>query len=211
MTKYVYFIQQGVNGPIKIGTALNPIDRMINLQRGSGYKLVLLGVIKGGVAAEKILHKRFGHLNIHHEWFSPGDDLKCFISESAVKIDTPHLDEGQVVKSPRKTSNKNKSLLATSLSIAQGRKTIDEFSTEIGLSSGPILSRFYSGDRELGSGNAQEIGRYAIKTRNSTLVGAVLKYTLALPLEDGKYRQWGEAILGSIETGVKYNIEEILR
>lgn len=66
---YVYFIQLGDSGPIKIGHAKNPIKRLKALQIGSHKQLRLLAVTPGDAATEKELHREFQVLRIGGEWF----------------------------------------------------------------------------------------------------------------------------------------------
>lgn len=76
---YVYFIQQGDSGPIKIGFSTNPVDRFINLQRNNPDRLYMLGVIPGDQKLETELHQRFQGGEIWAEWFEPTPSLIEFI------------------------------------------------------------------------------------------------------------------------------------
>jgi len=78
----VYFIRQGLTGPIKIGYSTNGIyKRLKGLQTGNSSILYPVGAIIGGTKeTEKVLHDRFAHLKIKGEWFYPGRDLIEYIS-----------------------------------------------------------------------------------------------------------------------------------
>jgi hypothetical protein len=76
---WVYFIQAGEGGPIKIGYSANPRDRMASLQTASSVRLKLLGVVPGAGANEQALHERFGDLRTNGEWFLPSARLLGFI------------------------------------------------------------------------------------------------------------------------------------
>jgi len=79
----VYFIQAGENGPVKIGVAKNPAERLAQLQTVSPDVLRLLGTIQGvGRYGERTLHERFRYARVHGEWFRPTDDLMGFIAEN---------------------------------------------------------------------------------------------------------------------------------
>ncbi|MEQ8673448.1 MAG: GIY-YIG nuclease family protein [Aggregatilineales bacterium] len=80
-TEYVYFIQQGDNGPIKIGYSAEPEKRLQTLSTASPYPLRILKTLKGGKALEQELHTRFANHQLEGEWFAPDDDLMDFISE----------------------------------------------------------------------------------------------------------------------------------
>ncbi len=71
----VYVIQAGNSkGPIKIGVADSPLDRMDKLQTGNHVELVMLATIPcaskmNAYHLETSLHKEFGALKIRGEWF----------------------------------------------------------------------------------------------------------------------------------------------
>lgn len=77
----IYFIQSGVEGPIKIGFAMTRSDcdrRLRILQIGNPEHLFLRGVLGGDMKRERTLHQRFHDGRIRGEWFRP---------------DTPGLDD----------------------------------------------------------------------------------------------------------------------
>jgi hypothetical protein len=79
---WVYFIQAGDDGPIKIGvTSGSPVDRMRRLQTGSSTRFRLLCTIRGDRTVERRLHQLFAQARIRGdgEWFHPISDLKMFI------------------------------------------------------------------------------------------------------------------------------------
>jgi hypothetical protein len=80
---YVYFIQEGPQGNIKIGMSNDPIARMQSIQRSHARQLELLGVIEGGLNLEKRLHKQFKDNWVRYEWFEPVSHLVDFIDENA--------------------------------------------------------------------------------------------------------------------------------
>lgn len=72
---FVYIIQQGINGPVKIGCAVDPGARLSSLQSGNPDIVTILGVCKGGRAVERMLLTVFSAHRIHGEWFHPHDDI----------------------------------------------------------------------------------------------------------------------------------------
>lgn len=82
MISYIYFIQAGNNGPIKIGYSAKKYikDRLITLQTGNHEKLVLLCTIPGTKNTEKELHKKFKEFWIRGEWFHVNTVLSELIS-----------------------------------------------------------------------------------------------------------------------------------
>ena len=89
----VYFIQSGSDGPIKIGTAVDPRERLRKLQMGSPVRLRLLAIAQG-VGLEKRLHRQFRDLRGLGEWFEPGKALLDWIGENALSSTRqPRMEE----------------------------------------------------------------------------------------------------------------------
>lgn len=78
-SEWVYFIQSGLDGPIKIGCARSVQARLKQLQIGNAEPLHLLAAIRGDAADERQLHQRFGAHWIRGEWFAPAEELAQFI------------------------------------------------------------------------------------------------------------------------------------
>lgn len=80
---YVYFIQCGIDGPIKIGYSKDKTAeaRLTVAQVYNPVKLTLLCVIEGGRRKEQELHKLFKLNNIIGEWFKPTSELLNLIKE----------------------------------------------------------------------------------------------------------------------------------
>jgi len=66
---FIYFIQSGEHGPIKIGYSNKPARRVPELQTGNPKELLLRGVIPGDLTVERKLHERFEPARIRGEWF----------------------------------------------------------------------------------------------------------------------------------------------
>lgn len=65
----VYMIRAGQSGPIKIGWALSPTQRLETLQTANHETLTIMRLFLGAEAEEMALHKRFSNLHIRGEWF----------------------------------------------------------------------------------------------------------------------------------------------
>jgi DNA repair exonuclease SbcCD ATPase subunit len=67
----IYFIQQGLRGPIKIGLTsdISLHKRLGDLSTGNPYCLRKVGSMKGGMGEEKKLHRKFGMDRMQGEWF----------------------------------------------------------------------------------------------------------------------------------------------
>lgn len=76
---YIYFVQAGPNGPIKIGSSTVPRYRLMTLQVYHYETLTLLGFIEHSEDREHQLHSLAERFRIRGEWFTPGKELIAFI------------------------------------------------------------------------------------------------------------------------------------
>jgi hypothetical protein len=66
----VYFIQAGgPKGPVKIGKADDPLQRLSDLQVGNHETLRLIHAVEGGLDREADIHRKFKPLPGRKEWF----------------------------------------------------------------------------------------------------------------------------------------------
>ena len=77
---YVYFIQAGKKGAIKVGITNNVEKRIETLQIGNPYKLRVLTLIPcesrtHAFEIERRIHKFFRRQNIRGEWFTGNIDM----------------------------------------------------------------------------------------------------------------------------------------
>jgi hypothetical protein len=72
----VYMIRAGEDGPVKIGKAVDPIERMAVLQTYHFLTLHIMRVFEGGEVEERALHQRFARLRIRGEWFAFAPELQ---------------------------------------------------------------------------------------------------------------------------------------
>ena len=68
---YIYVIQAGANGPVKIGWSIAPHGRIEYFQTGHYEKLRTILVFSGTAQDEHALHARFSDYRIRNEWFEP--------------------------------------------------------------------------------------------------------------------------------------------
>lgn len=71
----VYFVQQGDDGPIKIGASRNFDKRLRTLRTHSPVELNVLGTFPGGFDLERELHHELMDHQLEGEWFSPNDEV----------------------------------------------------------------------------------------------------------------------------------------
>ena len=81
----IYFIQQGQDGPIKIGFTEGEIDgRLSSLQTGNPEVLRCIGIVDGTIPDERALHKQFAAYHIRGEWFQTAPELFQYL-RAAIK------------------------------------------------------------------------------------------------------------------------------
>lgn len=71
----VYFIRQGVTGPVKIGVANDVVKRLRQLQTNQSVALRIIRIVKGGRDEESALHQRFAARRLTGEWFTFSDEM----------------------------------------------------------------------------------------------------------------------------------------
>jgi len=71
----IYFLRAGDDGPVKIGTAIDPEKRKKGFRTASYTKLSFIRLIDGGRKEEVLLYRYFRHLHIQGEWFSYDDEM----------------------------------------------------------------------------------------------------------------------------------------
>ncbi len=87
---FVYFIQAGRKGPIKIGVAKDPSARFFDIQAACPLKLKIIGVMPGKRCLEADLHRRFRPQRLRGEWFHPSDELILFARQH------PYVHKGRM-------------------------------------------------------------------------------------------------------------------
>lgn len=74
----VYFISDGL-GHVKIGIALDPAERLRQLQGANPCELVLEAVLPGGREVEMQLHDLFSNYCVRGEWFVLSEQIGVYI------------------------------------------------------------------------------------------------------------------------------------
>jgi len=77
---WVYAVQPVDGGPIKIGFAADPVARMAKLQAMSPVALRMLGVVRGSIEIEGLMHASLAAHRLHGEWFADADDVTAAIA-----------------------------------------------------------------------------------------------------------------------------------
>jgi hypothetical protein len=89
VSRGVYFIQAGFDGPIKIGWANNANVRLRGLQTAHYAELRILATIPAYEPLEAFLHSRFADGHIRGEWFDPTTPGLAELIESAKRGTVP--------------------------------------------------------------------------------------------------------------------------
>lgn len=71
----MYAIQAGEDGPIKIGLAAKPWERLATLQTANPVRLHGRAAWRGSPAEEKALHEMFATDRLEGEWFRPTPEI----------------------------------------------------------------------------------------------------------------------------------------
>ncbi len=100
-TSKVYFLY--AVGMIKIGTARNPVRRMLEIQVGMPFKAQIVCLIPGGRLTEEYMHHIFREHHHRGEWFRLGDSLRATIKaisppEVSVWVDEEEEDHRAWIK-----------------------------------------------------------------------------------------------------------------
>lgn len=92
---WLYFIQAGESGPVKIGISETPLRRMANMQVGNHERLRLIAVARVPIDAESDLHARLFEHHVHGEWFRPATAVIEIAQAYEARGHRPWLEIGQ--------------------------------------------------------------------------------------------------------------------
>lgn len=81
---FVYFVERGVGGPIKIGWSQDVDRRVTELQTANAELLRVIGKIPGRMRNEALMHERFSHLRMEAEWFRNSSEIHEFLASVAL-------------------------------------------------------------------------------------------------------------------------------
>jgi hypothetical protein len=82
-SSYVYCLQAGDTGRIKIGWTRTPAKRFSTFKTHSPERPKLLGIWRGDAEDERAIHAQFADLRCNGEWFEPSVELLQFIREKS--------------------------------------------------------------------------------------------------------------------------------
>jgi hypothetical protein len=85
--RWVYFVQAGEDGPIKVGWTANPPRRFAVLQSNHYEELRILGTYRGSRADEALLHLELAEHRIRGEWFRPTPEVLAVVTRCTGDVD----------------------------------------------------------------------------------------------------------------------------
>lgn len=77
---WIYCIQAGERGPVKIGLARNPLERLATLQQGNPEPLRGVWVWQGLPEEERFMHDVCAEWRIRGEWFQPTEEVRAAVA-----------------------------------------------------------------------------------------------------------------------------------
>ena len=83
---FVYYIQEDMDGNIKIGWSEDPIKRLSQHQTSNSRELRMLVYVKGSPDYEKEIHRKFQTSKTTGEWFKPDKKLLVHIEKERSKF-----------------------------------------------------------------------------------------------------------------------------
>lgn len=114
LSPWVYFIQSGDGGPVKIGSARCVKTRIGQLQTGNPVPLIFLLALPGSDVQEREWQDKFAHLSIQGEWFRHEGELAEFLD--ANKQGNPYQHAPQPMGLYRRMKAKYPDLVANGAS-----------------------------------------------------------------------------------------------
>lgn len=94
----IYFFQAKRGGPIKIGHAANPEERLNQCQIGNPEPLVIRHVMEGGFEMERRAHKEWAEHHLRGEWFRPASPILNFIKQNSKYVVKRRTRRGGPIK-----------------------------------------------------------------------------------------------------------------
>jgi hypothetical protein len=84
---WMYAIQAGEDGPIKLGVSKNPAQRLKTIQTGHAAELRGLAAWRCLSEEERMVHDGYRHACIRGEWFHPVPELLRYIKRAGTPFE----------------------------------------------------------------------------------------------------------------------------
>lgn len=84
---WIYAIQAGEAGPVKIGISRSPKQRLVTLQQANPERLRPLACWRDLPETEKVLHREFAAVRLAGEWFKPTPEVLALGDQYGISYD----------------------------------------------------------------------------------------------------------------------------
>jgi len=93
----IYVIEEGLNGPLKIGTTVNLEERLKTLQSGNSKQLNIIMSFKGDSKLESKIHKDLAEFKIREkgEWFYRNEKVFLYLNKLSPIEPKTEIQDGQ--------------------------------------------------------------------------------------------------------------------
>ena len=93
---WVYVVQMGPGGPVKIGYSKNPYTRINHMRTSWPYEPIVLAVFAGDRDKEREIHHRMRKYRMRGEWFLPAQEVlnlaaTCHDLKTGYERESPYL------------------------------------------------------------------------------------------------------------------------
>lgn len=78
---HVYFVEATAVNKVKIGTSVDPGERVRKIRTASPVDVELIYKFRGGAEEEKALHNKFAKFKLDNEWFEFSEEIREFIAQ----------------------------------------------------------------------------------------------------------------------------------
>jgi len=93
----IYVIEEGLNGPLKIGTTVNLEERLKTLQGGNSKQLKIIMSFEGGSTLENKIHKDLAEFKIRKngEWFYRDEKVFSYLKKISPFEPKTEIQDGE--------------------------------------------------------------------------------------------------------------------
>jgi hypothetical protein len=172
MSGVVYFVECSLSSRIRIGTTIDPTQRVQQLNTFNCAPVRLVGTLSGGTVIEKFVHDRFNHLRLHGDWFQPAPELWAFIEDinhgRFLPEAVPTRGERRKVERPDEVEEASRMLMSIGAAAPSHRSKhqIDHAATECGFSRTRTQDLWYAKARQVTASEMDTIRRVAERARS---------------------------------------------
>lgn len=138
MTSFVYFIHDAPSSAIKVGVSKRPLARLAQLRSASSTPLSLVGLVVGGVAQEREIHRLLNAHKVRGEWFEANEVVWCHVR--ALLAERGVEASAEVDQSTDPLTERARSWVMQLLHEAGGQKAYGDVAQQCGTTPGLIYN-----------------------------------------------------------------------